>query len=69
MLDIHYSSYFILNELCTVCMSVYMHPMIDKAKSLSDQPLMEDFYMFHVMVRNEGERLLTYVHEADRINV
>ncbi|KAH0709933.1 hypothetical protein KY284_011360 [Solanum tuberosum] len=42
--------------------------MVDKAKSLGDQPSMEDFYMFRAMVRNKGERCLTYVHEADRIN-
>ncbi|KAH0765354.1 hypothetical protein KY285_001225 [Solanum tuberosum] len=47
----------------------YIHSMVDKAKSLGDQPSMDDFYMFRAMVQNEGERCLTYVHEADRINV
>ena len=43
--------------------------MVDRAKALGDQPSMEDLYIFRVMVRNEGEKCLTYVHKAARINV
>ena len=41
--------------------------MVDRAKALGDQPSMEDLNIFHAMVRNEGEKCLTYVHEAARI--
>ncbi|KAH0717388.1 hypothetical protein KY285_013419 [Solanum tuberosum] len=47
----------------------HIHSMVDKARALGDQPSMEDLYIFRAMVRNEGEKCLTYVHEADRINV
>ncbi|KAH0707603.1 hypothetical protein KY290_010122 [Solanum tuberosum] len=60
---------YVPNSTAYETMVRYIHSMIDKAKSLGDQPSMEDFYMFRAMVRNEGERCLTYVHEADRINV
>ena len=43
--------------------------MVDRAKALGDQPSMEDLYIFRAMVRNEGEKCLTYVHEATSINV
>ncbi|KAK4734607.1 hypothetical protein R3W88_008868 [Solanum pinnatisectum] len=39
------------------------------SKALGDQPSMEDLYIFRAMVQNEGEKCLTYVHEAARINV
>ncbi|KAK4739038.1 hypothetical protein R3W88_002735 [Solanum pinnatisectum] len=47
----------------------HIHSMVDKAKALGDQPSMEDLYIFRAMVRNEGEKCLTYVHEAAMINV
>ncbi|XP_015084501.1 uncharacterized protein LOC107027963 [Solanum pennellii] len=47
----------------------HIHSTIDRAKALGDQPSMEDLYIFRAMVRNEGEKCLTYVHEAARINV
>ncbi|KAK4708423.1 hypothetical protein R3W88_029348 [Solanum pinnatisectum] len=50
-------------------MVYHIHSMVDRAKALGDQPSMEDLYIFRAMVRNEGEKCLTYVHEAARINV
>ncbi|KAK6791309.1 hypothetical protein RDI58_010390 [Solanum bulbocastanum] len=47
----------------------HIHSMIDRAKTLGDQPSMEDLYIFRAMFRNEGEKFLTNVHEAPRINV
>ncbi|XP_010318225.1 uncharacterized protein [Solanum lycopersicum] len=47
----------------------HIHSMVDRAKALGDQPSMEDLYIFRAMVRNEGEKCLTYVHEDARINV
>ncbi|KAK4708301.1 hypothetical protein R3W88_029226 [Solanum pinnatisectum] len=47
----------------------HIHSMVDKAKTLGDQPSMENSYIFRAMVQNEGEKCLTYVHEAARINV
>ncbi|KAK4731315.1 hypothetical protein R3W88_024303 [Solanum pinnatisectum] len=46
-----------------------IHLMINKAISLGDNPSMEEFYIFCAMVRYEGSNCLTYVQEADRINV
>ena len=46
-----------------------INSMVDRAKALGDQPSMEDLYIFRAMVRNEGEKCLTYVHEDARINV
>ncbi|XP_049346784.1 uncharacterized protein LOC125811321 [Solanum verrucosum] len=43
--------------------------MVDRARALGDRPSMEDLYIFRAMVRNEGENCLTYVYEADRLNV
>ncbi|KAK4710158.1 hypothetical protein R3W88_004671 [Solanum pinnatisectum] len=47
----------------------HIHSMVDREKTLGDQPSMEDFYIFRAMVRNEGEKCLTYVHKAARIHV
>ncbi|XP_049366480.1 uncharacterized protein LOC125831322 [Solanum verrucosum] len=47
----------------------HIYSMVDRTRALGDQPSMEDLYIFRAMVWNEGEKCLTYVHEADRINV
>jgi len=47
----------------------HIHLMVNKAISLGDNPSMEEFYIFRAMVWDEGSNCLTYVQEADRINV
>ncbi|XP_060209365.1 serine/threonine-protein phosphatase 7 long form homolog [Lycium barbarum] len=60
---------YVPNATVYEAMVRYIHSVVDKAKSLGDQPLFEEFYMFRAMVRSEVEKCLTYVHEADRIHL
>ncbi|XP_049381485.1 serine/threonine-protein phosphatase 7 long form homolog [Solanum stenotomum] len=60
---------YVPNSMAYETMVRHIHSMVDRARALGDQPSVEDLYIFRAMVRNEGEKCLTYVHEADRINV
>ncbi|KAK6796253.1 hypothetical protein RDI58_003954 [Solanum bulbocastanum] len=60
---------YVPNSTAYETMVRHIHSMVDKAKTFGDQPSMEDLYIFRAMVQNEGEKCLTYVHEAARINV
>ncbi|KAK4709872.1 hypothetical protein R3W88_004385 [Solanum pinnatisectum] len=60
---------YVPNSMAYETMVRHIHSMVDKAKTLGDQPSMEDLYIFRAMVRTEGEKCLTYVHEAARINI
>ncbi|KAH0781282.1 hypothetical protein KY290_000880 [Solanum tuberosum] len=60
---------YVPNSTAYEAMVRHIHSIVDRARALGDQPSMEDLYIFRAMVRNEGEKCLTYVHEADRINV
>ncbi|XP_060192568.1 serine/threonine-protein phosphatase 7 long form homolog [Lycium barbarum] len=46
---------YVPNATAYEAMVRYIHSVVDKAKSLGDQPLFEEFYMFRAMVRSEGE--------------
>ncbi|KAH0737538.1 hypothetical protein KY290_036243 [Solanum tuberosum] len=60
---------YVPNATAYETMARHIHLMVNKAISLGDNPSMEEFYIFRAMVRNEGSNCLTYVQEADRINV
>ncbi|KAH0709043.1 hypothetical protein KY284_010470 [Solanum tuberosum] len=60
---------YVPNSTAYETMIRHIHSMVDRARALGDQPSMKDLYIFRAMVRNEGEKCLTYVHEADRISV
>ncbi|KAH0638911.1 hypothetical protein KY285_035497 [Solanum tuberosum] len=60
---------YVPNATAYETMARHIHLMVNKAISLGDNPSMEEFYIFRAMVRDEGSNCLTYVQEADRINV
>ncbi|KAH0761616.1 hypothetical protein KY290_017689 [Solanum tuberosum] len=60
---------YVPNATAYETMARHIHLMVNKVISLGDNPSMEEFYIFRAMVRDEGSNCLTYVQEADRINV